>query len=303
MQTSNDLFYPNKKIFVDYSIVLPSGKHSCPIVLSNGENRFVLKKSSVGKDLTIEEANLLVLAVEKYHSKLQLSGLTIPKLHFVRKKLDKRSNTSYFIESLHEFVGKHNALDQIIYSKDELALITYKKILFELYNSTKKCYNELEPLSSVLIDANPRNFVENKDGKMYFVDFYAPKLLDENGKIYPFIERLHNCKFENNNDPHFQVQMRCQDKRVLFQILLSETVAEKPVLKKELEEETLCFLLERNETELVNYLQEAIKSDYELNGVVKVEVLKKIPKTQIVMEQIQIKSTNITQSCKSRYFL
>lgn len=261
-----------KRFLLDRKTVLPQGRHSEPSVVVSGNRKFVFKRSSTTKKLTATEAKKLVSAVKEYRFKLKKAGVHIPELHLIApiQQPKKGKRYTYSIGSLWDFINEKNASQTIARAAPKKAVSTYKKIMVELFKAMTFSAKKKPIKSGLLIDSKPKNYVLGKDGKLYYVDFYTPKLTDKKDSLYPFIEKLHDR-------PKNQLQTMFEDKRALFHVLLAHSVAERPDLRKQFEEATLSFLRARNEQQVAKYIGQIIARNYRVSYLVKKEVLDKIP--------------------------
>ncbi len=259
-----------KRIRAEKQIKLPSGRHTTPKVYSIGRRKFVLKTSSKGRGLTLAQARELAEGVKEYNSLLKSAGVRVSEVEIARAMPEKLGSNNYYVSSLERFINRRNISEIIATSSPKKAVLVFRQLAEEIHKTITT--NQISRnKSGILIDSKPKNYVVGRDGKIYYIDFYTPKLLDKSGKLCPYFKQLHSRSRE-------ELQTRFQDKRALFQILLAHTVAQRPKLRRLFEKELLDLLNQKGETRLVSYLEGVIKRDYRVTKLVKESDLEPIKK-------------------------
>lgn len=251
---------------------LPCGKHSFPVIIKEGKNKFVLKKSSLGKGLILKQAKLMVKSLKKYNSNLSSCGINISKIYLAKALPDHSYQGRYFVASLEEFMGRSNASDLLKKSSRKKAIIIYHKILTEVCKALKVKSKKGSLFAGALIDSKPKNYVLSKKGKMTFIDFYTPKLLDSKGTLYPYFPNLHPTRSLR------ELQIRFEEKNALIHILLAHSIADCPNFRKNFEEDTIKYLKKIGENSVAEYIQNASKNDYIRPDIIKEETINEIKK-------------------------
>jgi hypothetical protein len=262
----------NARRIFERSTRLDPGKHSVPSVVNISGRKFVFKRSSKGQALTLGEAKMMISAVKKYHALLKKAGVNISEIAMIAPVRDYSVNgRNYFIGSLEQFIHKDNLAQTLASVPKNKAISVFSQLITEL-NKATSVPGESKTKTGLPIDSKPKNYVLGPDGKVYFIDFYTPKLLDGEGKLYPFIERLHKTR------THSALETRFKDKRAIFHILLAESIATRPQLRREFERIVFDFLSRQGENEVLRYLMRVSKKNYLGSELVKQDVLDKIPK-------------------------
>jgi hypothetical protein len=261
-----------KKITVEKK-ALPSGKHSIPSVVKIGSRKFVFKRSSLGRGLSLEQARIMVNSVNAYQKKLAQIGVNVSKVHWVRVMPDSSVKGKFFVASLEQYIGRNNASDLLRTLPPIKAVDVYKKLLAEVGKVLRVSSPKGANFAGVLIDSKPKNYVLSKEGKMVFIDFYTPKLLDAKGVLYPFFPQLHPTRTLN------ELQTRFEEKNALIHILLAHSIADRPDLRLRFEKATLSYLRRIKENNVASYIENAISKDYVRPDIIKEETIKQIRRT------------------------
>jgi hypothetical protein len=253
--------------FIERAKTLTPGKHSVPLIVKRGQKKFVFKRSSLGQSLSLEEAKMMASAVKDYRSNLHKAGINVSKVNMVAPVRDYSvKGNKYFVASLEEFINPNNIEQTLTKSSKKVAQTVFSKLVKEVNKAAKvKGRNKFK--TGLPMDTKPKNYVLGKDGKVYFIDFYSPKLMDSKGIIHPYITRLHKTRTRNN------LQQRFEDKRAMFHILLAESIATRPDLRRQFEQITFDFLEKQGATEILEYLKLATKQDYVRPALVKTETI------------------------------
>jgi serine/threonine protein kinase len=248
----------------------PSGKHSVPLLIRAGENKFVFKKSSLGKGLTLRQARTMVSAVKRYHNQLTKAGINVSEVNMIRPMPDPARKGKYFVASLEQYMGRRNASDMIRSLPAEKAEDVYRKVLTEVTKALAFPSKKGEGFAGLLIDSKPKNYVLSADGRVSLVDFYTPKLLDAKGRLYPYFPNLHPTRNLT------ELQTRFEEKNAIVHILLAHAIADRPELRKQFETITLQHLRKAGQASVANYLAEAMRTDYIRPDIIKQETIQKI---------------------------
>ncbi len=247
------------------------GKHSVPLLVDIDGRKAVYKKSSVGKKLTLAEARSMVAAVKNYHSLLKKAGVRVSEIHSIHPAKDPTVlGEHYFVSSIEQYINKRNLANIFSSSPRKKVLLTFRKMLVEIYKAAGHPGKGVRNKAGIMIDSKPQNYVLGKDGKVYFIDFYTPKLEDKSGRLYPYIERLHPTRSLG------ELQTRFQDKRAIFHVLLAYSIHERPDLRGEFEKACADFLNKQGEFRVQKYLDLVAKRDYSPTNLVKRDIISKI---------------------------
>jgi len=250
---------------------LRRGTKTRPLLIESGKNRFVFKVFGKGTGFTQTDTRMLCNQSKQYHAALESTGLRVSKIlgiSPIEEFRQGRKTGKWLLATKEQFIGNgKDVLETISTCTRKKALALYKQILEQIF--VVASYNSKpNALSKVLIDSVPKNWVENNNEKIVYIDFFTPKFIDRQGKLSPFIEGLHTRS-------RADLQFRYQNKGGIYSVALIYVIAERPSLKKEFESMTTNFLQEKGETKAFHLIENIISQKYKVKFIDK-EVLEKI---------------------------
>jgi len=224
--------------------VLSGGKHSKPRVVRSGSKRFLFKRLSVGKALSLEEAKTLSQAMVVYNLALKKAGVNVATLHMSHPIRDQRGG--YFVGSLEEFITRKTAQSEIAHASSKIALALFGATFAEVYKAVKQNNTK----AKLMIDPKLSNFSVDKQGRVVYIDFYTPKLATSTGQLTPYVEKLHSKS-------RAELTKRYGDRQAVIHLLLAYAISTRPRLRKPMINHVATFLRNVGENELARSIIKA----------------------------------------------
>jgi hypothetical protein len=256
--------------------LLRKGTKTAPIIVTKNKQRFVFKVFGRGVGFSQSDARQLCKQTKDYHKLLQSTGLRLSKILTISpiaEYVEGRPTGKWILAAKEQIIeNKHDALQTISICNERKARDLFRQMVSQLNLVTSYKSAPNKPVQ-VLMDSVPKNWVGGKDGKLVYIDFFTPKLMDSKGKLSPFFKSLHTRSRSS-------LQFRYQNKGGIYAVLLTYVVAERPSSKKYFEKTLLDFLNKTGETDAAKIVQDTIDKNYRVDFI-NPNISQKIPITKV----------------------
>lgn len=188
------------------SITFGEGRQSrvsaLEIIKEDSVRRVIWKRCGVEKGLTKEESEQLCSRLLPYRETLKYYGWNVPNIFYSEVAPQKREYVIFSYEELIEAVDTERLFkDSATAHFERLAVL--QKIITTLTNNQHqnlKQKNYAHRQFSQLpygIDLKLANLILDKNGELYFVDFFGPKEMTENNTWRTYTTKLDSLSQEN----------------------------------------------------------------------------------------------------------
>jgi len=157
------------------------------------ETSLVVKRMGIGKHLSHEEAYSLYAQLPAYWDALKLSGWNIPNMYDVAVYAGKRGLYIYSYEEYidGQSVGAHVADKKWEIFRQLFSLLAIQRSV--LWSVGGRILHRLR----YGVDLKPDNLVFDNAGRVYLVDTFGPKTINERGKWMSYVRKLERLDEES----------------------------------------------------------------------------------------------------------
>jgi len=243
--------------------LLRKGTKTAPILVKKGRERFIFKVFGRGAAFSHPEAKRLYKQMNEYHETLKSTGLSVSNIITVlpiQETIEGRRTGRWILGSKEQIIGKGKDVLHTITNCNETKARNLFGQMLEQTNLVTSHESAPNKPVKVLMDSVPKNWVEGKDGRLVYVDFFVPKFLDKQGRLTPFFKSLHTRGKS-------QMQFRYKNKGGIYAVLLTYTVAERPAMRAFFERTLLDFLKKHGETDAAKLVEDTIAKNYRVNFI------------------------------------
>lgn len=216
---------------------------------------FALKTYGTGKRITKHEAEILSTCYTKNYLQFKKYGILTPENYLVTTNYNEPETTIIIID---DFIGDGKNMSDLFINpvvKDSQKIEGYRTML-KICTSIPRTTREFSQFDTDVIgDFKPANFVMEDDGRLFFVDMFAPKLRDQNdGFVSPYLPKLEDLS-------RSVITFLCGDIRGIVARLLGLSRKAMPHLNTSLEEVTRAAL-KNEDPKILEFIEEQVENDF-----------------------------------------